>query len=942
MTFAIGSLVRTRGREWVVLPESTERLLILKPLGGTDEEVTGIYIPIEPVEAASFDLPSPSDVGDFSSCRLLRDAVRMGFRSSAGPFRSFAALGVEPRPYQLVPLLMALKQNTVRLLVADDVGVGKTIEACLIVKELLERGEVKRLAVLCPPHLAEQWQKELSEKFHIETELVLSSTATRLERYCGMGQSLFEVFPFVVVSTDFIKADRRRDEFKRTCPELVIVDEAHSFAFGDQGKGGRHQRHQLLKGIAEESTRHIILVTATPHSGKEENFRSLLSFLNRDFMDFPEDLSGKENEKYRRQLAEQLVQRRRGDIRHYMQSETPFPTREEAEETYILSQEYKKFFQRVINYARETVSDKTLEVRRQRIRWWSALALLRSIASSPAAASATLRNRAATVDTETPEQADEVGRQTVLDMDVEETVESLDVIPGSDEGDFDDKAKGNRRRLLELAKDADALAGEKDEKLQKATMIVQKMVKDGFKPIVFCRFIPTAEYVAEHLRNNLHKVEVAAVTGTLPPTEREERILQLSKSAQRVLVATDCLSEGINLQEHFDAVIHYDLSWNPTRHEQREGRVDRFGQPREKVRVLTYYGKDNQIDGIILDVLLNKHKKIKSSLGIIVPVPKNSNEVVEAIFEGLLLREERGKSVDQQFEQLMMFDDFFKPQKEDLLKKWDDATEKEKRSRTLFAQETIKVDEVAKELKSVREAIGSDVDVRSFLKSAIEYHNGTVSGKGTLNIDLSHCPQGLRDMVGDDYVKFEAGFNLPVKDKVTYLQRTHPFVENLAAYVFNSALDPLLEGKAHRCGVIRTKSVQTRTTLLLLRLRFHIITKKDEAESRLLAEDCQLAAFTGAPQSAVWLEKEVAEKFLEATPDENVSPEQARDFVAKVIDGYNSIMPHLEDMAKLRGDELLDAHRRVRSAAKQTGVSNRVEPFLPLDVLGIYVFLPKI
>jgi hypothetical protein len=493
-----------------------------------------------------------------------------------------------------------------------------------------------------------------------------------------------------------------------------------------------------------------------------------------------------------------------------------------------------------------------------------------------------------------------------------------------------------------LAKDADALAGEKDEKLQKATMIVQKMVKDGFKPIVFCRFIPTAEYVAEHLRNNLHKVEVAAVTGTLPPTEREERILQLSKSAQRVLVATDCLSEGINLQEHFDAVIHYDLSWNPTRHEQREGRVDRFGQPREKVRVLTYYGKDNQIDGIILDVLLNKHKKIKSSLGIIVPVPKNSNEVVEAIFEGLLLREERGKSVDQQFEQLMMFDDFFKPQKEDLLKKWDDATEKEKRSRTLFAQETIKVDEVAKELKSVREAIGSDVDVRSFLKSAIEYHNGTVSGKGTLNIDLSHCPQGLRDMVGDDYVKFEAGFNLPVKDKVTYLQRTHPFVENLAAYVFNSALDPLLEGKAHRCGVIRTKSVQTRTTLLLLRLRFHIITKKDEAESRLLAEDCQLAAFTGAPQSAVWLEKEVAEKFLEATPDENVSPEQARDFVAKVIDGYNSIMPHLEDMAKLRGDELLDAHRRVRSAAKQTGVSNRVEPFLPLDVLGIYVFLPKI
>jgi hypothetical protein len=156
MSYAVGSLVRARGREWVVLPESSDSWLILRPLGGTEDEVTGICLSLEPVEPAHFDLPDPTRPGVYYSCKLLRDAVRLGFRSGAGPFRSFARISVEPRPYQLVPLLMALKQDSVRILVADDVGIGKTIEAGLIAKELLERGEAKRLAVLCPPSLAEQ------------------------------------------------------------------------------------------------------------------------------------------------------------------------------------------------------------------------------------------------------------------------------------------------------------------------------------------------------------------------------------------------------------------------------------------------------------------------------------------------------------------------------------------------------------------------------------------------------------------------------------------------------------------------------------------------------------------------------------------------------------------------------------------------------------------
>src|ERR671916_1051428 len=198
MSYAVGSLVKARGREWVVVPESEEDLLVLRPLGGTEDEVTGDFLPLETVEPATFDLPDPTRRGDYLSSRLLRDAVRLGFRSSAGPFRSFAKIAVEPRPYQLVPLILALKLDPIRILIADDVGIGKTIEAALVARELLDRGEADRLAVLCPPQLAGQWEAELKEKFHIEAEQVLPSTPTPPERPPPTGGSIFDRYPYVV------------------------------------------------------------------------------------------------------------------------------------------------------------------------------------------------------------------------------------------------------------------------------------------------------------------------------------------------------------------------------------------------------------------------------------------------------------------------------------------------------------------------------------------------------------------------------------------------------------------------------------------------------------------------------------------------------------------------------------------------------------------------
>ena len=935
-SFAVGSLVRARGREWVVLPESEpeKQVLMLRPLGGTDDEVAGIYLPLEPVTSAEFPLPDPDkDLGSHESCLLLREAVRLGFRSAAGPFRSLGRIAVSPRPYQLVPLLMALRQDPVRMLIADDVGIGKTVEALLIARELLDRGEIQRIAVITPPALAEQWQRAMRDQFHLDATLVLPSTASRLERGLGPGESLFEQHPFTVVSMDWVKTDRRHLEFQRVCPELVIVDEAHTCSSGGVGRAAQ-QRHDLLKTLSANAQRHMVLVTATPHSGNEENFRSLLTLLDPDLGSLPSDLSGDANRAHRERLARYLVQRRRDNLRAYLDTDTPFPERIIAEESYGLSKDYRAFVQKVLAWCREQVFDKELDARRQRVRWWSALALLRSLSSSPAAAAATLRNRAASASTDTIEEADAIGRHVVLDQSLD-SAESTDIVPGSEEPE--DVEHPERRKLLRLAKQAEGLRGTPDKKLEKATEIVKQILKDGWSPILFCRFIPTVEYVAEHLRRVLPKdVVVEAITGLLPPEEREVRVDATAEADKKVLVCTDCLSEGVNLQHGFDTVLHYDLPWNPTRLEQREGRVDRFGQVRPQVRAVTFFGKDNPVDGIVLQVLLRKHKAIHDQLGIVVPIPMDTDTVVEAIFEGLMMRGDEAAA-----EQLTF--DFVEPQRKQVELQWEAAVAREKKSRSLFAQSSIKVEEVAVELAAAQEALGDDRAVETFVTRALSGYGVPLSKKVPIKASLAGTPAALRDALeveGEVKLLF-SGAGAPAG--VLMLTRTSPFVAGLAAHVLEAALDPALPGPARRCGVVQTTLVERRTTLVLMRLRFHIVTRDPKSREReLLAEDLLAIAFAGTPEDPKWLAPEDVEKLMGATPSANVADDLKRHHLSRALERMESLRPALHDHVHRHGEKLIEAHRRVRKAGNLALRSLRIEPHLPADILGLFVYLPEV
>ena len=397
--------------------------------------------------------------------------------------------------------MMALSHETVRLLIADDVGLGKTIEALLIARELYDRGEIRRLAVLCPPHLVDQWVKEMRERFHFPAEAVTSGTARSLERGLPQGTSLFDTHPFTVVSLDYIKSDRRRDEFARSCPEAIIVDEAHTCT---TGTGTRHQRYQLLKQLLEDETRHAVLCTATPHSGDETAFVRLLSLVDPSFTVLENTPDSAMTGALRDRLAGHLVQRRRVDIREW-HDETLFPTRETKDLPYRLTGAWERFLEAVLTYCEEVTTAAGTGIRERRLAFWGTLALLRCVASSPAAAARALQTR---LENRGDDDAMAKLGEQLFELDPDEGDIPDDLEPAADTGSEDVRA---------LLDQASALAVDgRDPKLEALQGQLSELLEAGFSPIVFCHYIATAKYVAERVKQRFSADQVAVVTGEIP------------------------------------------------------------------------------------------------------------------------------------------------------------------------------------------------------------------------------------------------------------------------------------------------------------------------------------------------------------------------------------------------------------------------------------------
>jgi superfamily II DNA/RNA helicase len=949
MKFKAGALVNVRNRDWVVLPSNDDNLVLLKPIGGTEDEITGIYLPLaftdDHIQSSTFPQPSVKDLGNISSARLLYNACRLAFRNGAGPFRSLSKLSFRPRPYQMVPLIMSLKQKRpVRLLIADDVGVGKTIEALLILREFLDRKEIHRFAIIVLPHLCEQWYNELKDKFGIEAVIIRSNTQARLDREIQGDASVFHHYPYQIISIDYIKSDIRRQVFIQECPEFVIVDEAHTCTKASLTQSTQQQRYKLIHDLSQKLDQHMIYLTATPHSGKADQFSSLLGLLNPDFklIDLPNATTTQ-----RKELAKYYVQRRRADVQKWMNEKTPFPKRDAGEFQYDLSTQYAAFYDNILDFALGLTQKEDAHQGRKRLRYWSALALLRGVMSSPAAGLEMIQNRI----NKNPVNEIEADAETVENPLMDDDFDSAKDFTPTGIISKTNWTDSENKKLNQLAKDLEKLHGiSTDFKALQLLNIIKQWLEEGFNPVIFCRFIKTASYLGEVLNAELKTsppVNIQVITSEDPDEVRKQRIDDMKPSSQKVLVATDCLSEGINLQDQFSAVIHYDLPWNPNRLEQREGRIDRFGQPASIVKAFLLFGNNNPVDGVVLKVLLRKVREIRRSTGISIPFPEDSQSLLDSVLQAIISDSEaakkRKKKAKGQPIQLSLFDDFDEVKEKEIKATHaiEKAAKRETASRTIFAQHAIKANEIDKDLKQSDQAIGTPEAVEFFVTESLRNLLGVQMDQDKTNQGYTLYTHNLPDILKSTLTekdKLKVSFFSPTPAGYFYLGRNHMFVEHLCQYLMDNALNSQTTHGPARASVIRSKDVAIKTGLILFRVR-NIIEEKKSGQ-QLVAEEMIIWGYQGSPGDHLILETDEINRLIHAAlPSANLSPQAQADFLENELNLLNDMQNDFDQIALKRATVLIDAHERFQKVVGGNKFKV-VEPVLPMDLMGIYILLP--
>ena len=432
----------------------------------------------------------------------------------------------------------------------------------------------------------------------------------------------------------------------------------------------------------------------------------------------------------------------------------------------------------------------------------------------------------------------------------------------------------------------------------------------------------------QRAHNGLRVVSVSGEDGG--NEQRRELVDGLAKEKVRVLVATDCLSEGVNLQEHFNAVVHYDLPWNPNRLEQRIGRVDRYGQDKTTVKNVLLHGVNNQIDLVVLEVLLRKNEAIRDALGVSVPMPVDSDRVIETLIETLLLRQ----SVQSRQLQLGLSS----PEVSQLHEEWDRATEREKENRSYFAQQGIKQDEVARELEEMEPALGNPDDLLRFVSDALQRFGGSlVQDRRTEVYKFSEGDLGqiMQRRNGDRELPERVIFDGIQSQGNTLLGRNHPIVETLTSSVLARALAGD-DSQFARCGAMFTDAVEIRTAVAVLRLRYLL---KETTEQ--FAEEVVMAAFQPAQGGIQWLEpiqKEAIDLMEKAQPRANMPPAEAQSHVNWALESLEDEGWH-EKLVTQRVEALKESHARLRTMIGANTLE--VIPHTPPDILGLYVLVPS-
>jgi len=616
-----GDRVLLRDRPWTIRKISSAanglRIVEVEALDGDSPASLSVVIPPEqavplPTCDVAFDLRAVDSFGAWSTAHRILSATRVRETGMISGAR-YGRVALEA--YQLAPTLRLLAKPRPRLLVADDVGLGKTIEAGLAMLELMARGLAARVLVVTPPGLMDQWQRdELEEKFGLRfTILDNVGGVARAQTDLPAGVSPWDALPRVITSIDFIKKETVRGRALRKRWDLIIVDEAHALAeSGTPENPCRTQRTRLGTALAGAS-RGLLLLTATPHNGYLHSFRSLLDLIEPALGPLtgpPGDVERRVEAARIRRMKTQIRRRLPGGM-----EERVFPARTvRGIAVSGLTETEKELLRKVASYCARTARQAAGSEDAELVGFAMQIVKKRAL-SSRAALAKTIENRLEALRKEESREAPP-SRSEILDLQAD--------LPLGEAA-----AERTALRLLRsaipreerrLKNEISALNGIRrvlkklpfqDPKIEALLDELRGIFAEDAaeKAIVFTEYRDTLEAIRKRLDDEPDFVgRHVILQGGLTRGQRLKRQADFERPGVRLLLATDAASEGLNLQRHCRRVIHFELPWNPNRLEQRNGRVDRYGQTREpQVRYL-FYPDSPEED--VLDHLISKIERM--------------------------------------------------------------------------------------------------------------------------------------------------------------------------------------------------------------------------------------------------------------------------------------------------------------------------------------------
>jgi SNF2 family DNA or RNA helicase len=944
-----GSIISLRSRLWRV-DDIRDDELTATTIESTPIEHRRFYYPFETITPGKINNPDPDKVGNYSAQDLLIRAYRLSMIHGTAPLLSLQRSRVIAESFQIVPVVMTLNMPKVKILIADDVGLGKTIEAGLIVTEMIARQRASRLLVICPASLREQWKEALDYFFHIDAEIISTQHLRSLERNIPPGMSPWEYYPYLIVSMDYAKKRHNYAEIFEQNWDIVVIDEAHNLAKPHQISPSHKvtmERWELGKKVAE-TAKHLILLTATPHNGYTDTYASLLSMLNVGAVSGPPH-----DPHIHKDIAKKHVcQRRRVDVENEFglgEDESPFPKRNQDEVFVRLSPEpEERVIKKVEAFGNHilTVAGEEKSYRR-RIAKWTVIHFHKRALSSPHALRISLKRRLNNLNDKLEKLDDieelpineEEARAEVLDNDTGERVTDEQAGERLDRSVFGyaESLQKEKQMIEDAIKYAKKVTPSRDSKLKElCSNVLRKMLRRDPKVIIFTRYLDTLNYLEKEIPKYPHykNTKIVSLYGKLNDSQRRERLKEFELSPEAILIATDCLSEGVNLQYMAAQVVHYELPWNPNRLEQRNGRVDRYGQSRrlggeKKVFIRTMVVNDS-LEAGILKVLVEKANRIRVDHGFSPPFFGDDLSVLDLI-------QEQGLDVKIGQTRLKHFLD--DDEKRQVINPFSDDVIKRMKEDNFYGQSAIDLSEVKSRMKETETLIGSSKQIQHFVESGLNKFYSSMNENqrdNTFKIEIydSRLSQGL------DYDTIPRATFDPLRGRddpdLEVIDLGHPLVRNLIELIKEKTFTS--DDTYGRTAVIKTSRAKVVSAIYTFLARYTIHTEPISIVEELLT--------VGVNNYSQELFKDEEVKALlesEPLPNERTIEEIRQDLhlalERKDIDEF------LSQKTRNRCDQLILERNRVKESLLESGEHEWLEGFDNItpashDLLCVTLYYP--